>query len=286
MYLPNGRIRWPNDRVEWPAPFKAYEDECYPHVYLHRRLRKGRGLGAGQDYVPWIQVKIGDFSSRGKSGRFPGILTQRRHHTLSLGESNFVMLQERKANVKDIREQWPILDMNAVIKLSRELGLPLVYHKGFPEPPTVDVMVTEEVNGKLRYQAFGIKHEKDAEDPEVRRRLKLQQLWCEGQGVPWALAAKGLHDELLFEHLMKLREWHLHGFDPTVPWIEDYARLFLKAHRPNSRLMDTIADTARLLNIGFTEADLALKYCAWSKRIHVDASMPIVMNGPLLLRSR
>lgn len=284
MYLPDGRIWWPDDRVEWPAPFKSYKDQCYPHAFLHPRLRKGLGLGSGKHYIPWIRVKIGDFSSRGHSGRFFGIVVPRRHHTLSVGESNYVMLQERKPQVKDIREQWPILDINGVIKLSRELGLELTYNKGLLEPPTIDVMVTEEINGKLHYRGVGIKLEKDAQDLKVRKRLKLQEMWCRRNGIPWTLVT-GVEDEQVFLHLMTMREWHLHGFDPAVAWLDDFASLFLRNHRSNARLSDLIEDTARILRLEVPEAQLALKYCAWSKRIDVDPIMPIALNGPLVLRS-
>lgn len=283
MYLPDGRIQWPNNHIEWPMPFKEHEAEWYRQGYLHNQLRKGRGLGSGPAYLPWIEVKVNGFSSRGVSGRFQGIVVDRIHHTLSRSETNYVFLQERKGHVKDIREHWPILDMNGVHRLNVQLGIPIRYERGHPLPPSIDVLLTEEINGRTKYRAVAITAGDDAQSPRVRQELQLQYLWCTKQGIPWTFV-KDLDNEDLLQHLVFIRQWHLHGFDPTVQWINDFARLFLQAHRPNAWLIDTISATAHILQIDAPSADLAFKYCAWSERIRVNAFRPIALNKVLYLR--
>jgi len=48
---------------------------------VQKWIKEGRGSGNGKDYHPWLTVR--DLSSRGRSHRVMGHLTQRTHHLFS-----------------------------------------------------------------------------------------------------------------------------------------------------------------------------------------------------------
>lgn len=82
---------------------------------------------------------------------------QRPHHMLSELETTYFFLLERKASVVDIREQWPILHIDRTLELCAEQGASHKFRGAYPEPFTIDFVVTEEVDGKIFHRAASIK---------------------------------------------------------------------------------------------------------------------------------
>jgi hypothetical protein len=101
--------------MEWSSDLSLYPP------WLHARLKRGRGIGVGAAYQPWI--KIHDFSSAGTSSRTGGITVNRVHHLLSSLETTYLYLLERDPDVIDIREQFPILELAKTLKSCGELGV-------------------------------------------------------------------------------------------------------------------------------------------------------------------
>ena len=81
---------------------------------LKRFLREGRGQGEGQDYKPWVTVQ--DFPSKGRCSRVLGWKTNRIHHLFTDSETRYFYLLEWEDAVVDIREHYPLLDLEEVIK--------------------------------------------------------------------------------------------------------------------------------------------------------------------------
>ena len=94
---------------------------------FERYLKEGRGQGTGKDYVPWL--KIQDFPSQGRSHRIPGWKTNRVHHLLSDLEKRTFYLFEWSDAVIDIREQYPLLDLDLAMRIADEMNIK------YPEEP-------------------------------------------------------------------------------------------------------------------------------------------------------
>ncbi|WP_293070883.1 TnsA endonuclease N-terminal domain-containing protein [Okeania sp. SIO2B3] len=128
-----------------------------------RYLKEGRGQGKGKNYIPWI--KIQDIPSEGRSHRIPGWKTGRIHHLLSDQEKRAFYLFEWSDLVIDIREQYPLLDLDLAMSIADEMNIK------YPEDPkhhtpyvlTTDFMITVEQEKQPVQVARTIKSTKELE---------------------------------------------------------------------------------------------------------------------------
>ncbi len=81
----------------------------------------GRGQGEGPAYLPCISIH--DFLSRGIVSRIAGYKTKRIHHFLSRNELNYFFLLEWSGKVLNIREQFPLIDMELATAIVRQIGV-------------------------------------------------------------------------------------------------------------------------------------------------------------------
>jgi hypothetical protein len=86
-----------------------------------RYLKEGRGNGIREKYTPWIEVQ--DLSSKGRVSRDKGWKTNRLHHLFSDHETLLFYLLEWSDIVIDIREQFPLLDLELAQKIAAEIGV-------------------------------------------------------------------------------------------------------------------------------------------------------------------
>lgn len=85
------------------------------------RFKEKRGQGHGKLYIPWI--KVGEFSSNGQSSRVLGLKTGREHHFHSNFEASIFYIFDLQSEVKDIREQYPLLDLDLAHSIASQLGI-------------------------------------------------------------------------------------------------------------------------------------------------------------------
>ena len=113
-----------------------------------RLLSEGRGQGTGKDYIPFVMIH--DIPSKGICTRVTGTTVGRVHHLLSRNELAFFCILDNDTAVVDIREQFPLLDMDdpldlvPVVELAESLGI--IYPRDpvsrFPYVMTNDFLVT------------------------------------------------------------------------------------------------------------------------------------------------
>lgn len=253
----------------------------YP-PYLRARIKRGRGIGEGPNYLPWL--KVHDVPSEGTSLKSHGILTGRTHHGLSSLEATYLFLMERRSSVLDVREQWPIFDIDRTIELCAELGVRHQYRKGFPEPFTIDLMITEEDGDSRRYRAASIKTPEDAADPAVRLRLAVEERWCRERGIPWTLVDTSGFSKTLLEVLRFMRVWSLHRYEPSPEREAVFLEAFRRFYVRNELLSQLMERLSRSLRLPPGQALDTFRYCAWSNEIEISYSHPIALNKPLVLQ--
>lgn len=181
------------------------DPSLYP-PFLQSRIRRGRGIGIEADYIPWYKAR--EVPSRGTSSVVSSIKSQRPIHLLSELEATYYFLLERQSIVIDIREQWPILDIDRTLELALELGVKHPYRKTFIEPFTIDFLITELGENGVSYRAASIKTKEDAADPAIRRRLAVEHQWCAERHVPWFLVDTTNFDKQLLSNLRFMRSWY------------------------------------------------------------------------------
>jgi hypothetical protein len=255
--------------------------DLYP-PYLRARIRRGRGVGYGRDYVPWLKVR--DVPSRGTSSVVSGVRIGRSHHLLSELEATYFFLIERRLSTVDIREQWPLLDLDGTLELCARMGLRHRYRGIYPDPFTIDFLITEKVGGEIRYRAASIKTREDAANPEIRHRLSLEHAWCRQRRIPWMLVDTSAFDRTLLSNLRFVRSWFRHRHEPDSGNLMRFSTLFVALYHRNVPLGELIARVSTHLRMRDSDADDLFRYAAWSGSIAVSFKHPIGLNKPLVMR--
>lgn len=263
--------------MKWQPNLRLYPP------YLRTRIRRRRGIGQGRTYVPWLKAR--DVPSRGTSSIVKGIHDGRAHHMLSELEAIYFFLMERRASTVEIREQWPILDIDRTLELCAKLGVSHGFRKGFPEPFTIDFLITERINGELKYRAASIKSPKDARDPQVRQRLAVEHAWCREHGIPWTLVDTTSFDKTVLENLRFMRTWYRHRYVPDPSLESRFLRQFRAEYAPNILLKELISRLSKSLRQTRAVVGDMFRYCTWHNHIETSLFQPLTLNSPVVLRT-
>jgi len=151
-----------------------------------RYIHEGRGQGEGENYSPWIRIH--DFASTGIVSRIAGSKTRRVHHFMSMNEKNYFYLLEWSDDVLDIREQYPLLDIELAVELAGKAGIryPRDSISGYPYVLTCDFMITTERGLKART----IKLSTELRDKRVLEKLEIERRYWEIVGIEWRVVTE------------------------------------------------------------------------------------------------
>ena len=255
----------------------------YP-PYLRPRIRRGRGIGRGAEYLPWL--KVSDVPSRGTSSKPPGIVVRRPFQLLSEFEAIYFFLTERRPTSVDLREQWPIFDIDRTLELCAQFGVNHGYRGAYPEPFTIDLLITESINGELRDRAASIKTPEDAAKPEVRLRLAVEYAWCRERGIPWTLVDTSAFSKTMLATLRFMRSWFQNRYEPDIDGAMRFSDQFQASYTPNILLDELIRKAAKRLRLSEAVAQNTFHYCAWADHIGVSLTHSLSLDRPLVLRGK
>jgi len=162
-------------------------------------LKFGRGQGEGSAYLPWISIH--DFSSKGLSTRVFSYKTNRVHHFLSRNELRFFYILEWSERVLDIREQFPLLDIELATGIAQraDIRYPRDNISGFPHVLTCDFMITTASGLKART----IKSVSDLKNKRTLEKLEIERRYWDALGIDWKIVTEC---EIDF-HKAKYVEW-------------------------------------------------------------------------------
>jgi len=170
-------------------------NEAKYEQYLHA----GRGQGDGSAYMPWIVIQ--DFSSLGRVSRIFSYKTGRVHHFLSRNELCFFYLLEWSDQVLDVREQFPLLNVELAIDAAQNAGIryPRDSVSGFPYILTCDFMITT----KLGLKARTIKNSSDLKSKRTLEKLEIERRYWDSLGIDWRIVTEHEIDFKKAKHI----EW-------------------------------------------------------------------------------
>ncbi len=158
-------------------------------------LQEGRGQGEGKDYKPWLTVY--DFPSMGRATRVFGYKTQRIHHFFSDLQLKYFYLLEWEERVVDIREHFPLLDLEEAITDKGNLKLDKFKDKetGVPYVLSTTFLITiVDEQGNKRLVARSIKNASELEKKISLEKLEIERRYWQCKGVDWAIVTnKGIN---------------------------------------------------------------------------------------------
>ena len=146
-------------------------------------VREGRGCGWGSAYSPWIRVQ--DFASRGIVSRVKSRTTGRVHHLMSNNELAYFYVLDWSEKVMDIREQYPLIDIEYAVKIAAQAGIkyPVDNISGYPYVLTCDFMITTTDGTKART----IKMASELSNIRTLEKLEIERRYWSAQGVDWKI---------------------------------------------------------------------------------------------------
>ena len=241
-----------------------------------RYLKEGQGCGSGADYKPWIRVQ--DFASQGMVSRVKGRTTGRVHHLLSNNELAYFYLLDWSDSITDIREQYPLSDLDCVIAVAAQAGIkyPTDNISGYPYIMTCDFMIATTSGAKART----IKMTKELENPRTLEKLEIERRYWAIQGVDWRIVTE--HE--ISRQKAKNIEWLYTSNGFSVAGLNEYElehicfALLALLNLGDYSIVDAVAlvECEFMLPAG-TGLQL-FKRLAYEKKIAVDLSRPINLN--------
>jgi hypothetical protein len=149
-------------------------------------VKAGRGQGEGSSYLPWISVH--DFSSLGTVSRIAGHKARRVHHFLSRNELSYFFLLEWSDKVLDIREQFPLSDVELAADIAQKAGIeyPRDNISGFPYVLTCDFMITTTEGLKART----VKCASELQNRRTVEKLEVERRYWNCLGVDWKIVTE------------------------------------------------------------------------------------------------
>lgn len=245
---------------------------------INKYIKEGRGSGEFENYKPWLTVR--DVPSDGRVSREMGTKVNREYHFLSDLERYFFYILEWQDSIIDIREQYPILDIEKTVEIAEILGF------AHPKDPktkinivmTVDFMITyKNVKGEVCYCARSIKMFKDLLQKRTLEKLLIEKYYFDQLGIDWGVVTDKEINKDFAVNLQELRQYQL------FPFGVDESVLNVLKHRISSvNPKEKVTHTLKKLSeeVGVDEVTLlnALKNLISSKSISVNLNKRLDFN--------
>lgn len=158
-------------RLYSKGSFVAKRRRLMNFALITQRIKAGHGQGVGEAYRPWLHIQ--DVPSRGVVGRVRSQKTGRIMHLMSIIEQQFALCFDFSPAVIDLREQFPLIPVEATLQIAHDQG---IKHPANPRNKeeivmTTDFLVTLCRDGNVRDIAFAVKRSSDLLNARVREKL-------------------------------------------------------------------------------------------------------------------
>jgi hypothetical protein len=157
---------------------------------LEKWLKEGRGTGIGSEYKPWLTVQ--DVPSTGRATRLRAIKTGRQHELLSDMERDFFYIVEYADQVKDIREQYPLLPIEQTLLIADELGIkhPTDPKTQVPIVMTTDFLLTVGREDNQQLLARTIKSKDDLMNERQIEKFEIERRYWASKDIDWGVVTE------------------------------------------------------------------------------------------------
>lgn len=153
-----------------------------------RYIKEGRGQGEGKDYKPWLMIQ--DFPSKGRATRVLGLTTKRMHSFFSDIETKCFYLFDWNSNIIDIREHYPLLEMEDIIKDKKGINFNIFKDKetGYPYVLTTTFMLTvKDKRGNKELIARSVKSSIELNKKTTMEKLEIERRYWANKGINWKI---------------------------------------------------------------------------------------------------
>lgn len=255
---------------------------------IDKMLKEGRGTGIGFEYKPWLRIQ--DVPSLGRVTRVKGIKTGRQHEFLSDMERNYFYLLEYSENVRDIREQYPLLPIEETLLIAEELNL---QHPKHPETKENIVMTTDfliTLNNNVEV-ARTIKSKDELLDRRVMEKFEIEQIYWERKGIDFGIVTEQEIDKVVAHNISYVQNYrdisNLDCFTNVEKHeLRDLIYEFIKRIVDNDKSMRAICsqfDSDMSLEKGSSLS--IFRYLVINKIIEIDITQKIDVNKRIYINN-
>lgn len=169
---------------------------------FERYRKERRGEGNGENYTPWN--KIQELHSTGRVSRSPSWKTNRVHHLFDDREIDLFFLFEWSDSIIDIKEQFPLIDLDLAMKIATDMGIeyPKDAKSGTPNVLATTFMLVVKEGDQIVEKARTFKQVKDL-GTKVAEILELEKRYFTAKGIDWGIITEKEVPTLLVENI----EW-------------------------------------------------------------------------------
>lgn len=235
----------------------------------------------GKDYESWLNIR--DKPSMGRVTRIYSHKTQRIHHLLSDNETRMFYLFIWEDAVTDIREFYPLINMQEVIKDKRGIDFNKFADKetGTPYVFTTTFLITyKNDENKDCYIARSVKSADELEKKYIIEKFEVVRRYWESKGVDWGIITQKDIPVIKAKNI----EWVYSTLDTTDisnDTKNELSLLLLQNLKNNAnsvRNITTLFDEQYNLDAGV--GLFLFKYLIATKIIEVDMDNKININSP------
>lgn len=172
----------------------------------------------GKDYVPWILV--GEFGSKGRCTRAPGIKSGRIHHLFSDLEERYYNILEWQDSILDIREQFPLLPVSRTEQIASILDYlhPKCIGTALSFVMTTDFLITVKGEDNTTwYEARSVKYAADLKNKRVAEKQEIEEKYWEDQGVKWKIVNEKSFSEVKAKNIAQLLGYYKNPLEDLFP---------------------------------------------------------------------
>ena len=163
---------------------------------IEQWIKEGRGQGEGNEYKPWLTIQ--DFPSMGRVTRVFGWTTQRIHHFFSDTQLKYFYLLDWEEKVIDIREHYPLIDLEVVLNDTTDLKIDKFVDKKTKEPyiiTTTFLITLLNPDGQKSFAARSIKYASELSKKTTIEKLEIERRYWTAKGINWGIVTnKDIND--------------------------------------------------------------------------------------------
>lgn len=152
-----------------------------------RFVKEGRGKGELSDYKPWLNIQT--TPSLGKVSRLYSWKTGRIHEMLSDIQTRYFYFLEWESRVIDIREHWPLLDINEVLINTPDMKIDKysIITNDVPYVLTTTFLISIKDEKGERFIARNIKASSELEKKNTIERLEIIRRYFEKRNIEFGI---------------------------------------------------------------------------------------------------
>ncbi|MDQ0160734.1 TnsA endonuclease N-terminal domain-containing protein [Alkalibacillus salilacus] len=250
-----------------------------------RFIKEGRGQGTGSDYMPWTKMYTHEFSSKGRATRILGVKTNRIHHFQSDNQYRAFLMFEFNINVIDIRESYPLLDIDETIDQKDDLRFEKFRDKETGEQYVITtnfLLTVKDEKGDVRHVARTVKNASELKRKLTWEKLEIERLYWEAKGVDWKVITNKQLPKKLTQNIEWIRETLLYQHD-ELDYLEHADHLLDHLYLKSERNVDVLlTEFEERESISYGTGLFLFRYLIATHKLTVDLTEPIKLNQPLI----